>query len=229
MKRCATCNRTYDDTSLNFCLADGAPLVDTVSEPTVVLPRPEKKKSKLLLWLGLAVLCVGAVVVVLAALLLYKFSGGANSRNDRDQANRQTVLLTPKPKVSPTPTAKPEETDASPEVDPTPSVDGSDEVTPILWDTTASAFKGTQGTTYTFECPPDGTARPIFGSDIYTDYSSICTAAVHAGVITLDGGGTVILEYRPGRTIYGSTVRHEITSVTTGEHSRSFIIRKAGD
>src|SRR5688572_6788091 len=27
MKRCPTCNRTYNDTSLNFCLEDGTPLV----------------------------------------------------------------------------------------------------------------------------------------------------------------------------------------------------------
>src|SRR5215212_9887192 len=26
MKRCPTCNRTYTDTSLNFCLEDGTPL-----------------------------------------------------------------------------------------------------------------------------------------------------------------------------------------------------------
>src|SRR5688572_27267363 len=27
MKRCPSCNRTYTDTSLNFCLEDGAPLI----------------------------------------------------------------------------------------------------------------------------------------------------------------------------------------------------------
>ena len=31
MKRCPSCNRTYSDTSLNFCLEDGTPLVSHVS------------------------------------------------------------------------------------------------------------------------------------------------------------------------------------------------------
>jgi hypothetical protein len=33
MKRCPTCNRTYTDTSLNFCLEDGTPL--TTGAPPV--------------------------------------------------------------------------------------------------------------------------------------------------------------------------------------------------
>ena len=224
MKRCSTCNRTYEDGSLNYCLADGAPLVDTFSEPTVVIPKPAPKKSRLLIWLGVAVLGIGAMIVLLAAALLYKFSDGSDLRRSNNSTNRQTTIATPKPKVTPTPTVTPEETDAEVAGEPTPPVEGSAETTPILWETSASAFKGTAGTTYNFQCPPDGTARPVFGSDVYTDYSSICTAAVHAGIITLKDGGIVTMEYRPGRNIYGSTVRHEVTSISTGEHSRSFVV-----
>ena len=41
MKRCSTCNRTYDDPNLSFCIDDGTPLtvVDTPDETTVVSPR----------------------------------------------------------------------------------------------------------------------------------------------------------------------------------------------
>src|SRR6185295_18703152 len=41
MKRCSTCNRTYDDPSLIFCIDDGTPLtvVDTDDDTTVVRPR----------------------------------------------------------------------------------------------------------------------------------------------------------------------------------------------
>ena len=41
MKRCSTCNRTYDDPSLSFCIDDGTPLrtVDTDDDTTVVRPR----------------------------------------------------------------------------------------------------------------------------------------------------------------------------------------------
>src|SRR5215212_3073487 len=41
MKRCSTCNRTYTDPNLSFCIEDGTPLttVPTEDETTVVTPR----------------------------------------------------------------------------------------------------------------------------------------------------------------------------------------------
>ena len=41
MKRCSTCNRTYTDPNLSFCIDDGTPLtaVDPQDESTVVSPR----------------------------------------------------------------------------------------------------------------------------------------------------------------------------------------------
>lgn len=33
MKRCPSCNRTYSDVSLNFCLEDGSPLIDDAASP----------------------------------------------------------------------------------------------------------------------------------------------------------------------------------------------------
>ena len=41
MKRCPTCNRTFDERNLSFCIDDGTPLipVDTDDESTVVSPR----------------------------------------------------------------------------------------------------------------------------------------------------------------------------------------------
>lgn len=233
MKRCSRCNQTYDDDNLNFCLADGAPLVHSDSEATVVIPRPaqpaQKSKGRLVLWLGLAVLTIGVEAIVLAAALIYRYSGIDNNTAAGNQStpDRQTALSSPKPKPSPSPT--PTTNDSSDDPTATPDSDGTsddiDEVTPILWDTTASGFKGIPGKTYTFQCPADGTERSIWGNDIYTDYSSICTAAVHVGAITLKEGGVVTIEYRPGRSIYGSTVRNEIKSNTVGEHTRSFVIR----
>ena len=38
----------------------------------------------------------------------------------------------------------------------------------------------------------------IYGTDVYTDDSSVCTAAVHDGKITIADGGTVTVEIRPG-------------------------------
>src|SRR5215204_5703307 len=41
MKRCGTCNRTYTDPGLSFCIDDGTPLTPVASEDesTVVSPR----------------------------------------------------------------------------------------------------------------------------------------------------------------------------------------------
>ena len=41
MKRCSTCNRTYTDPNLSFCIDDGTPLttVDAADAATVVTPR----------------------------------------------------------------------------------------------------------------------------------------------------------------------------------------------
>src|SRR5476651_1113039 len=53
-------------------------------------------------------------------------------------------------------------------------------------------LRGMNGERYTFYCPP-GKPEPsrVHGSGPYTDASSICTAAVHAGVIRAQTGGTV--------------------------------------
>jgi hypothetical protein len=99
-----------------------------------------------------------------------------------------------------------------------------DRITPISWDTSAAGFKGEKGQTYRFRCPAEGTAQSIYGSDIYTDDSSICTAAVHAGIIDIERGGVVAIEIRPGRSIYGSTTRHGIKSNSFGQYGRSFVI-----
>jgi hypothetical protein len=45
-------------------------------------------------------------------------------------------------------------------------------------------------------------------------------------MINLDDGGEVMIEYRPGRQIYGSTTRNNIKTNTTGENARSFVVRK---
>jgi hypothetical protein len=107
-----------------------------------------------------------------------------------------------------------------------PTSDGdSSDITPIEWDTNAGGFKGEEGQTYKFRCPADGSAKSIYGSDVYTDDSSICTAGVHAGLISLERGGLVTIEFRPGRSTYGSTTRHGIKSDNYGEWARSFVIR----
>jgi hypothetical protein len=48
MKRCPTCNKTFTDQNLSFCIEDGTPLVaiaDGADEATVVSPHPPKENQ----------------------------------------------------------------------------------------------------------------------------------------------------------------------------------------
>lgn len=242
MKVCPTCDTTFNDDSLMFCLHDGAQLIAGEGTPTVVIipqsasgrtapsvptaavyvPPPKKSNTPLIV-----VLTVVVTVILIAAVagILWLF---LSNRGDAANGNRNGVNASPTPKPSATPKPSPSTTAtpaASPITKQTPAKQESDEVTPINWNTSGAGFKNDVGMTYKFECPENGTAGTIWGSDTYTDDSSICTAAVHAGVITLERGGTVTVEFRPGKQIYGSTTRNGITSNTYGERARSFVVR----
>jgi hypothetical protein len=92
------------------------------------------------------------------------------------------------------------------------------------WNADAAAFRGLNGSRYVFTCPSYGTADSIWGTDVYTDDSSVCTAAVHAALITLAGGGTVTVEIRPGQASYAGSTRNGITSQSFGPWSGSYVI-----
>ncbi len=62
----------------------------------------------------------------------------------------------------------------------------------IQWTDTAVSFAGRDiGQPHSVFCPPNGVPGPVYGTDCYSLRSSICTAAVHAGRITLALGGIV--------------------------------------
>ena len=96
---------------------------------------------------------------------------------------------------------------------------------PTTWEATATSLNGKDGETVTLACSPRGEIHTIWGSDIYTSDSSICTAAVHSGLITLKDGGTVTIEVRPGRSIYGASERNGVTSGTYGSWNQSFVFK----
>ena len=66
------------------------------------------------------------------------------------------------------------------------------------WFASAKDYRGQNGKRLEFVCPADGKPATIYGTDVYTDDSSVCTAAVHDGKITTADGGTVTIEIRPG-------------------------------
>ncbi len=79
------------------------------------------------------------------------------------------------------------------------------------------------GTRVTYRCPAGGTAYTVWGTDVYTDDSSVCTAAVHAGKITFAQGGVVTFEMAPGQNSYQGTTRNGVTTDDWGSWERSFI------
>jgi hypothetical protein len=99
----------------------------------------------------------------------------------------------------------------------------------IDWFTSASglgidcADAGVLGMNYDFTCPAAGTAGSVWGTDTYTHDSRICTAAVHAGRITLAAGGDVTIQMTPGAAMYTGSTRNGITSLDYGTWSCSYI------
>ena len=87
-------------------------------------------------------------------------------------------------------------------------------------------LRGMNGERYEFLCPP-GKPQPsrVVGDGLYTDDSSICTAAVHAGVIYAKEGGPVAIEIRRGQEKYAGSDRNYVQSNSyAGPWSGSFVV-----
>ncbi len=98
----------------------------------------------------------------------------------------------------------------------------------INWFTQAENLRGRNGERFTFFCPPNGSLNGyLYGTDVYSDSSSICKAAVHAGLITKQAGGTVTIEIGPNAAAYPATTRNGVASSTysygTGKGSFAFV------
>lgn len=93
----------------------------------------------------------------------------------------------------------------------------------ITWDTTAVELRGRLGRDFMYFCPRDGQLGRVWGTDIYTDDSSICSAAVHSGLITAKEGGAIAIKMRPGETSYAGMTRNGVSSQDYGNWDASFI------
>jgi hypothetical protein len=92
----------------------------------------------------------------------------------------------------------------------------------LNWDANATAFHGQNGLLVAYKCPAHGTLGTVYGTGVYTDDSKVCSAAVHAGLITPDSGGTVTIKILPGRSSYTASTRHGVTSNAYGSWSGSY-------
>ena len=77
----------------------------------------------------------------------------------------------------------------------------------------------------TVVCPAGGTATGgVGGTDTYISDSSICLAAVHAGVITLAGGGAITVTKAKGIEVYEATTRNGIASQAWSAWNDAFTV-----
>ena len=90
------------------------------------------------------------------------------------------------------------------------------------WGTTASNHRGQNGQRFTYNCPGNGSPHNVWGTGIYTDDSSVCTAAVHHGLIGFNGG-SVAIEIRAGQSSYRGSSHHDVQSLNFGAFSGSFM------
>ncbi len=135
MKHCPQCGKSYSDDNLNFCLDDGAALVQSFSsteQETVVLPptrntvpQPGERRGVspvfAYLFVGLLALIAGGTIV---GLIMWRSSGTRNaanatanaSPNDRAESRNQNTAVqnvNSRAAGSPSPTATPELIDAA--------------------------------------------------------------------------------------------------------------------
>jgi hypothetical protein len=148
------------------------------------------RRERLLLVLG----SVGALMLVVYPLA-YRLT------SEQGDAAAVTAPSVP-PAARPTPTSRP-----TPRRIATPAPAQG-----VPWDATAEGHRGENGATFTYDCPPDGESGVIWGTDVYTDDSSVCTAGVHRGVITIEDGGPVRIMIRPGQVAYVGSVRNGIST-----------------
>ncbi len=183
------------------------------------LAPPQKQKSRAMPWVVgcCAALLLVAIVVGISGYAFYRLQNArTTNKNTSDVSLGGETHTAEQPEAS----ASPAESNSA-NSNQTPVAQG----THTFWETTAQGMTGDAGTTFTLVCPSGGSLHSVWGSDIYTEDSSICTAAVHAGLITVERGGTVTIELRPGREVYGTSQRNSVTTGAYGRFGRSFVFK----
>jgi hypothetical protein len=68
------------------------------------------------------------------------------------------------------------------------------------------------------------TEGSVWGTDVYTDDSSLATAAVHAGILAEGENGVVIVTILPGRSGYTGSTRNGVTTYDYGSWYGSYSV-----
>ena len=143
--------------------------------------------------------------------LMVALVGGCSSGGKDDAAKSTTTI-----KATTTSAASSSTTSGGDSSSSTPGANGP------AWNQDSQANRAKIGETFTVACPPGGKADTVWGAGVYTDDSSICTAAVQSGLITFEKGGKVTYEVAAAEQRYASGVANGVTSVNYGAWGGSF-------
>ncbi len=184
-----------------------SPQVPPDTEPGSRTPRSPGERALVGLFAGTA--------LVTGVIVLLNLVGGEDTAN----------LPSPSPTLASEPPATPTAAPSAPRASEVPSIPVSfpplESVGPVPspqpdtdpWVLKADHFRYRIGVEFAYQCPPGGKPYVIWGTDVYTDDSSVCTAAVHAGLITLADGGDVTIVMMAGQDSYLRSTRHGIQSL----------------
>lgn len=77
---------------------------------------------------------------------------------------------------------------------------------------------------FTAKCAKGCKSGTLYGTGKYTTDSSICVAAVHAGVIKADDGGKVTVKVIDGQDEYKASKKNGVESSSWGHYDKSFTV-----
>ena len=93
----------------------------------------------------------------------------------------------------------------------------------IDWSTKGMGIPETFTSSFPVTCPGSGAMTfQIWGSDVYHEESSICIAAVHAGLITRATGGNILVQGDNGKYTYPAVDRNGVLSTAWSGGALSF-------
>ncbi len=97
------------------------------------------------------------------------------------------------------------------------------EVVDADWDWTAKQFKGRLGQDFAYRCPPKGSIHRVWGTERYTVGSSVCSAAVHKGLITAKDGGLAVIRIQGNKKRFKGSNKHGVKSRNHSASDVSYI------